>query len=272
MAGRDQKERLAEIRSQFSVAAGYVTGMGEIKKLPGVLAEDEEVRAGVNGLYGGRTGLLVATNRRLIFVDKKLSGNQVKVHEFPYRELRSIKFETGLVLSKLKMVVWGNEMVIEQVPKAGVRSFCDEVRFLVEAGDAAVPPRARPDSAAEGSEHWSVVTYFLLLALVTFVIGVYAVWLTFAYSAKSDWAEYLEHVLVQHDIPLPIECRELRQDIDGLLVVSYPMTLMANYGGPRAMSLRVIGGCPHLTEHYAATLRRLAAGDARFAEEIKLLE
>ena len=102
-----------------------------------------------------------------------------------------------------------------------------------------------------------------MLAFFVMVLAVfaYAVWLTFAYNAKREWAEYLEWVFVQHEIPIPYECRKLKSDIDALLVAPYPTLIMDKYGGARAMSLRVMAECPHLTRHYAAKLQRLSRGE-----------
>ena len=46
----------------------------ELKELPNILWEDEDVENAIAGKYDNRMGLLIATNKRLIFVEKVCSG------------------------------------------------------------------------------------------------------------------------------------------------------------------------------------------------------
>lgn len=50
--------------------ASKLLGRKEIKELPSILWEDENIERLVQGFYNGGLGILVATNKRLIFVDK----------------------------------------------------------------------------------------------------------------------------------------------------------------------------------------------------------
>ena len=61
---------------------------GEAKALLEVLGPDEIPERAVKGFYGGGNGLLVATDRRVVFVDKGLVG--LRVEEFPYNKISSI--------------------------------------------------------------------------------------------------------------------------------------------------------------------------------------
>lgn len=46
-------------------------GRAEVRELPNILAEDEEIHRAVNGVYEGGIAMLIATNRRLLLIDKK---------------------------------------------------------------------------------------------------------------------------------------------------------------------------------------------------------
>ena len=94
----------------------------------------------------------------------------------------------------------------------------------------------------------------LLLFTIFFALIAYSIGLTFAYVTKKDWADYLEWVLLQHSIPPPIGCRDLRSDIDALREVPHPEISVDRYGGRRAMRIRVLAECPHLARHFNASL------------------
>ncbi|WP_457599813.1 PH domain-containing protein [Hydrogenivirga sp.] len=109
----------------------------EIKELPNILREDEKIEAVVQGIYNDRNGLLIATNERLIFIDKSLLG-KVKVEEFPYEKVTSVKYEKGWFLGSVKIYASGNTAEIEQVIKKKVQPFVDKVNELIKSyrGDA----------------------------------------------------------------------------------------------------------------------------------------
>ena len=121
-------------------AASTLLGRREIKDLPNILWDDEPVIGAVQGLYGGGNGLLVATDRRLIFIDRKMLGDRVKVEDFPYNKVSSIQYELKIMSAKITIFASGNKAEIEQVmPKGQARNFCENVRHRIdgEAEDAA---------------------------------------------------------------------------------------------------------------------------------------
>lgn len=118
----------AEIAEQirFLDGASKFLGRREIKQLPDILWEDETVKKIVQGIYENRSGILVATERRLIFVDKGLF--RLTVEDFPYDRITSVQYQTGLMFGKLKIYASGNQSEIKQVAKDQVRSFGEFVR------------------------------------------------------------------------------------------------------------------------------------------------
>lgn len=105
----------------------------EIKELPKILWEDEKIENLVQGFYNNGTGLLVATNHRLIFVDKGLLFG-VKVEDFPYDRISSIQYETGLFLGEIDIFASGNRAEIKNIMKAKVRPFAEAVRARISGG------------------------------------------------------------------------------------------------------------------------------------------
>jgi len=104
-------------------------GRREIKELPKILWEDELPEKAVQGIYASRNGLLVATNKRLIFIDKGIFS--LKVEDFPYDKITSIQYSTGLLWGEIDIFASGNKAEIKQVPKDLVRDFADYVRAKI---------------------------------------------------------------------------------------------------------------------------------------------
>ena len=102
-------------------------GRKEINELPNILAPDEKVDHIVQGSYSNGQGILVSTNRRLLFIDKGLLYG-LKVEDFPLDKISSIQYETGLLLGKIKIYTSGNMATIENIEKKSTRSFCEFVR------------------------------------------------------------------------------------------------------------------------------------------------
>lgn len=123
---------LNEIKSQIKGLGGVDNFLGrkEIKELPNILWDDETVENIIQGFYNNGNGILVATNKRLVFVDKGLIFG-LKVEDFPYDKITTIQYETGLLFGKLTIFSSSNKAVIEQVTKSKVRVFGDWVRARV---------------------------------------------------------------------------------------------------------------------------------------------
>jgi hypothetical protein len=124
--------RLKEIKAQIGSldGASELFGRKEIAELPNILWEDERVEKLVQGFYSGGNGILVATNKRLVFVDKGFLYG-LKVEDFPYDKISSIQYETGLLLGKITIFASGNRAVIDNVDKQQARDFSDYVRASI---------------------------------------------------------------------------------------------------------------------------------------------
>ncbi len=123
---------LIEIQTQISSLDGLQSFLGrkEIKELPNILWDDEKVENLIQGTYNNGNGILVATNKRLVFIDKGLIFG-LKVEDFPYDKISSIQYETGLIFGKLTIFTTGNKAIIDNVIKSNVRTFGDWVRARI---------------------------------------------------------------------------------------------------------------------------------------------
>lgn len=126
-----------EISSQLRQLGGYEKWLGkrEIQALTTILWEAEQVTGGVQGLYGSRMGLLVATDRRLIFLDKSMTG-RLRVEDFPYDKITSIQYETGWIQGKICIYASGNRADITAITKAQVQPFAETIRARISGGSA----------------------------------------------------------------------------------------------------------------------------------------
>ena len=107
-------------------------GRSEIKELPSILWEDEIIQ---HAIYAwrkpGGNGLLFATNKRLLFVDKgKIYG--LSVEDFGYDKITSIRYSTGLLSGKIIVFAEGNKTEFGDVDKDAARNFSEFVRTLID--------------------------------------------------------------------------------------------------------------------------------------------
>ncbi len=82
-----------QARAHADLVQSYVTYSGEV--LSAVLDDDEEILDAVHGVYGKR-GILVATQKRVVFADDK----ELKV-EFPLDKIIWIQSEDGWLYGSL---------------------------------------------------------------------------------------------------------------------------------------------------------------------------
>lgn len=129
-----QTSKLDEIKAEIrklnlSNASAYL-GRREINELPAILSNTEKINNIVQGTYDKGNGILVSTDRRLIFIDKGLIFG-LKVEDFPHDRISSIQYETGIILGTIKIHTSGNIAKIDNVEKASARQFCEFVRDFI---------------------------------------------------------------------------------------------------------------------------------------------
>lgn len=123
--------RLNEIKNQIQElklsGVSNFLGRREINELPSILAPTEIIDNLAQGTYNKGQGILVSTNKRLLFIDKGMLYG-LKIEDFPLDKITSIQYETGLLLGGIKIHTSGNNAKIENVEKASARSFAEFVR------------------------------------------------------------------------------------------------------------------------------------------------
>ncbi|MCY3801534.1 MAG: PH domain-containing protein [Chloroflexi bacterium] len=107
----------------------------ELDELPAILSDDELPEKMIEGWYGGGTGLLVATNKRLFFTDKRrFTGLQVE--DFLYETINSVSARTGMILGSIRIHTAGNIEVIDNVENELVHPFAEFVRNKISAANS----------------------------------------------------------------------------------------------------------------------------------------
>lgn len=98
----------------------------EIKKLNEHLWEDERVDLMAGGTYGAGTGLLVLTDRRLLFLKDGVFSKTTE--DFPMEKISSVQWSSGIVQGKLTVFASGNKAEIKNVNKDDGKQIADTIR------------------------------------------------------------------------------------------------------------------------------------------------
>lgn len=102
----------------------------EIKELPRVLWEDENIERIISGKYGEDRGIIVATNKRLVIVVKRFFS-YTRVTDFSYDKITSIQYQTGLIFGDISIFASGNREDIGLIEKSLARNFAEYVRARI---------------------------------------------------------------------------------------------------------------------------------------------
>lgn len=144
----NKSQRIAHQIGKLALPA-QVLGRKELKELPNILWDDEEVLDIVQGMYGNGVGILVGTQRRLVFVDKGLLYG-LKVEDFPLDKISSIQYQTGMLMGTITIFTSGNKAEIKNVAKAEARRFAEAARARMSTQAAAPSARTGTPPAPAG--------------------------------------------------------------------------------------------------------------------------
>ena len=128
---------IAAAKSKMRVKLG---GGREIKRLTEHLWEAETVERMTTGAYGNGTGLIVLTDRRLLFVQDGVMSK--KSEDFPLDKVSSVQWGSGMMLGAITIFASGNKSEIKNVNKDDGKEIVDLVRARLSA------PKADPAAAA----------------------------------------------------------------------------------------------------------------------------
>lgn len=111
-------------------------GKWEINELPKILWEDEDILRLSDGVYNQGLGIVVATNKRILFLNKGILSSQIE--DFAYNKISSIQCNKGIALASLVIYTAGNKAVIDSMGKEDAQYFADCIRARISQEDKAV--------------------------------------------------------------------------------------------------------------------------------------
>src|SRR5437879_1586043 len=107
----DMAERIEELaHSKLDMRLGVGR---ELKKLPSLLLEGEEVLNLARGKYADKQGLVAVTDRRIMFVEEGMMRSRLE--DFPYGRVSSIQSEKAILSGKLIVFASGNKAEIKDI-------------------------------------------------------------------------------------------------------------------------------------------------------------
>lgn len=123
----------AKDKMQVRLGAGR-----EMKRLTNYLWEHEAVHLMAAGRYGAGTGLVVLTDRRLLFVMDGMTRQTIE--DFPIEKISSVQWSAGMVTGTLTIFASGNKADIDQMNKKDGKQISDAVRARLNSSPPPPPP------------------------------------------------------------------------------------------------------------------------------------
>lgn len=130
----------AKNKTQSRVGSGR-----EIKKLETYLWEGERVALLASGQYGPGYGLVVLTDRRLMFIKDGLMSQTVE--DFPLEKVSSVQWSAGIALGSLVVFTSGNKAEIKGMNKKDGQQIADAIRARLSAPHVPVAPTVHASGA-----------------------------------------------------------------------------------------------------------------------------
>jgi len=108
-----------------------------LKKIESHLEDEEKVEQSVmgtyetkrNGIETVRSGVLVATNKKVLFFSSRLTGFDMEA--FPYSNISSIELGKNLMGSKITLLTSGNRVDVKWIKPKGLPEFITLVKSRI---------------------------------------------------------------------------------------------------------------------------------------------
>ncbi len=119
----------------------------EIHALPDILSAEEKIVYLVEGRnkINRHHIILVATDRRLIFVDKEFMYG-LTVEDYSYTKISSIQYETEVMLASIDIQVSDDLVEIDGVGKYEAKLFCEKVRDFMSRPAEYIQHQSEPST------------------------------------------------------------------------------------------------------------------------------
>ncbi|HSW85350.1 MAG TPA: PH domain-containing protein [Candidatus Saccharimonadales bacterium] len=133
--GKQQKEinKAKRVLAQGETILDVTTGIGTVRRM---------------GQQQKRYGVLLVTDRRVIFFTKKLGGYEMSDHV--YGLLTSVDYKKGMIKGNLNLSASGDHYHISQIPKNDVERLAQRIRAQMAAVRSHSAPAPNSDSDKSG--------------------------------------------------------------------------------------------------------------------------
>jgi hypothetical protein len=138
-----------ELKGQLNLGASLLMMNSELKEIAKMLYPNETVGKGATGSIDGKTGLIVATNKRVIFVSKVLFSS--KVEEFNYSKISTVEISSTL-MAEMTILFSGSRIKIHSMGASKAKALAEYIKLQINApAEATVaniiqPSKSEPDA------------------------------------------------------------------------------------------------------------------------------
>ncbi len=102
----------------------------ELRELPNLLRDKEVVKKAIYGSYEGGWAMMVATDKRVIFLDRKLFRS--KVQYLAYRNIFSFDYSSDILYGQLELHARGAKIRLSRIRRKYLVDFCRYLDEVVE--------------------------------------------------------------------------------------------------------------------------------------------
>jgi hypothetical protein len=120
-----------DIATAWANVSNKIGKKRDVRKLPEYLNAGETVLAMTGGMVASKNGLLVATDRRALFVAEGVIHHSFE--DFPYDRITTVTSSRGPLFGKIVIHTAGAARVVEQVAKGEAEAVAAVIRERVEA-------------------------------------------------------------------------------------------------------------------------------------------
>ncbi|HIH0546618.1 TPA: PH domain-containing protein [Staphylococcus aureus] len=111
----------------------------EVKELPMILKDNENIMYVTSGLYNNNTYLIVCTDLRLLFLDKGMIYG-LKFHEFPFEKINSVSYKKGLLFGEIIIHHGSSSIAIGSISKNTVSRMAETIQEQISIRESSMKP------------------------------------------------------------------------------------------------------------------------------------
>ena len=123
---------MADVRFQMRMLgySGLMLKRGEVRELPSLMREGEIIQQAIYGQYSSGFGMLVATNQRLLFVDRRFFHRHFT--DIPYDGISAVDMDCGLFTACISIHASNGVTELKGLSVARAREFFNYIDERIE--------------------------------------------------------------------------------------------------------------------------------------------